>query len=82
MRKFGHLLIGMGSGAALLILTSFVPPQFSNVIDLVEGGAEIDATGLAVFAVLGLLGSAMYVFGHIFHAFNKKVAKHFESWFE
>ncbi|MCG5539864.1 MULTISPECIES: hypothetical protein [unclassified Halorhodospira] len=82
MKKFGHFLIGMASGVVLLILTSFVPPQFNKVMDLVEGGAEIDATGFAVFGVLAFLGSLMYLSGHIFHAFNKKVTKYFESWFE
>ena len=76
------VLMGSASGAALLILTSFVPPLFSDVMALVEGGAEVGPAAWGGFLMLAILGGAMYVFGHIFNAFNKKVAKHFESWFE
>ncbi|WP_143008612.1 hypothetical protein [Stutzerimonas balearica] len=82
MKGFLHTLMGAASGAALLILTSFVPSLFSEVMALVEAGAEVNAAAWAVFFWLAILGGAMFVFGHIFNAFNKKVAKHFETWFE
>lgn len=82
MKGFLHVLMGSASGAALLILTSFVPPLFNDVMVLVDGGAEVGPAAWGVFLILAILGSAMFVFGHIFNAFNKKVAKHFESWFQ
>lgn len=82
MKKVLLILVGALSGTMLLILTSFVPPLFKEVMALVNKGAVIDSTAIVVFFYLSMLGLAMYVFGHIFSALNKKVSKHFEAWLE
>jgi len=82
IKKIACTFAGGLSAVALLILTSFVPPLFKDVMELVNSGAEINSTAIVVFIYLAILGFAMYLFGHIFKAFNKKVSKYFESMFE
>jgi uncharacterized YccA/Bax inhibitor family protein len=82
MKKIANHVIGLTSGIVLLILSSFVPTLFSKVMKILESGAAIDLLGSIVIGYLALLGAAMYVCGHFFHAYNKKVSKDFESWFK
>lgn len=82
MQKTLLFLVGALSGVMLLILTSFVPPLFKEVMALVNNGAVINSTAIVVFFYLAMLGFAMYVSGHIFSAINKKVSKQFEQWLE
>ncbi len=82
MKKVLMVLAGALSGGVLLTLTSFVPFQFKDAMELANKGAAIDRTAIVVFCMLIFLGGVMYVAGHIFNAFNQKVSKYFEVWFQ
>ncbi|CAM5224339.1 hypothetical protein [Alishewanella longhuensis] len=81
MKNLANIAIGFSSAIALLILAPFVTSQFNKAMELVNAGVEINSTAIVVFGVLGFLGLLMYLAGHIFHAFNKKVSEYFEAWF-
>lgn len=80
MKKIGNHLSGLLSGVALLILSSFVPHYFSEVMKQINDGSTIGLFGSMVIFYLAILGILLYVSGHIFYAYNKKVTKYFENW--
>ena len=80
MKKIGNHLSGLLSGVTLLILSSFVPHYFLEVMEEINKGSTIGVFGSMVIFYLAILGILLYVSGHIFHAYNKKVAKDFEHW--
>lgn len=69
-------------GIMFFILTSFVPGVIVQVMDLLNQGKEPGTVGWIVIFWVALLGAAMYLTGRFFRAFDKKLAKYFESLIE
>ncbi|MBU2115145.1 MAG: hypothetical protein KKE94_15375 [Gammaproteobacteria bacterium] len=74
--------VGMAMGIILLLLGSFVPKLYLDVTTLLNQGAKVDGKGWFVIVFLALVGAAMFFVGHLFRAYNKRVAKHFDEWFK
>ena len=78
---FDHI-VGLFMGVVLLWLGSFVPKLYMDVTELLNQGVEVGAKGWVVLIFLAILGVAMFFVGHVFRAYNKRVAKHFDEWFK
>jgi hypothetical protein len=80
-KAFDHF-VGLFTGVVLLWLGSFVPKLYIEVTNLLNQGTEVGLKGGIVLFFLAALGAAMFYTGHIFRAYNKRVAKHFDEWFK
>jgi len=82
MKRAGKHIAALSSGIMFFILVSFVPAVLTQIMDLLNKGAEPGTAGWVAIFWAALLGTMMYLSGRFFRAYDKKVEKYFDSFFD